>query len=75
MNASTLIKAIQKAFHDVRLGNGLSIREARLHDNLETDPMKFEQARAFDDETHWYEIPEEKIEEFGDTLPFLDAEG
>ena len=75
MDHITLIKAIQNAFDGVQLGNGISLREARLHDDSETDPKKFEQARALDDETRWFELTKAEIEEFGDTLPFMDAEG
>jgi len=69
-----LLELIHNAFHDVRLGAGISISQARVIDDRGSTKEE-EEARSSDKEESWTEIPDEKVEWFNDTLSFMDAKG
>lgn len=70
----SLIAQIEAAFGDVRLGNGVSLHQARAMDNYEDDAT-IGAARALDTEERWQDISDEKLKHLSDTLSFMDAEG
>ena len=70
-----LLCQIESAFDGVRLGNGVSLHQARALDNYESGEEAAAAARTFDTEETWQEIPDEKVDRLGDALSFLDAEG
>ena len=73
-DVSGLLAEIEAAFGEVRLGDGISLHQARALDNYEGDEGVFA-ARTFDEEERWQLIPDAKVERFDDTLPFMDAAG
>lgn len=70
-----LINQIIAAFANVERGDGVTLHEARLIDDNCEDRNKYDKARKKDTEQNWNDIPDDKIIDFGDTLPFLNAEG
>lgn len=68
-----LLVEIQKAFADVKRGNGVTLHEAEVIDDYGTEEKR-KQARKLDTEVSWQDVPEADIESH-DILNFLDLEG
>ena len=72
--AEKIIAAIYQAFGNVLRGGGVSLREGDALDSYANDEL-LKQARALDNDLHWWEIPAEQLEQFHTALSFMDAEG
>lgn len=66
--------AIEAAFGDAALADGLSLHQAEALDHLQL-PEVVRRARGLDTEERWQDIPDEKVEEFHFALTYLDPEG
>ena len=65
---------IRLAFADVRLEDGISLRQARaIDDNADADTI--EQVRNEDEAEDWSRIPLAALQKYNDTLHFFDAKG
>lgn len=73
-NAHLVIERIERAFADVRLGRGVSLREADVIDAYGTAAEK-RKARAQDEQSDWKNIPEDLIAHYHWCLSFFDSEG
>jgi hypothetical protein len=73
-NKQQLIDAIEDAFGDVQLEDGISLREAIVLDNYGTDQERH-RARSQDELGDWRKIPDETIARYSASLAFLDAKG
>jgi hypothetical protein len=73
-NAQLVIERIERAFSGVRLGAGVSLREADVIDDYGTDAER-KKARAQDELDDWKQIPEDLISRYYSCLCFFDAEG
>jgi hypothetical protein len=71
---AALIAEIESAFASVSREDGVTLREARVMDQYGTDEERSE-ARTKDADRRWQDIAEKWIEEYADTLVFLDAKG
>ncbi len=71
---AALIAEIERAFGDVRRGNGITLHQARVLDDYGNEQEQAE-ARKSDTDTRWQSIPDSWIENLCDTLAFLDPEG
>lgn len=61
------------AFRDAKVERGcVSLRQARLIDDYDFDPLSSEQAWNSDWKGHWSNIPAQDLEEFRDTLNHFD---
>jgi len=69
-----LLAEIEAAFGDVRLGDGISLHQARALDDYETDEV-VAAARALDAVARWQDITDDKLDRLNDTLAFMDAAG
>jgi hypothetical protein len=69
-----LIHQVEAAFDGVELGNGVSLHQARAMDNYASG-AEIAAARALDTEDRWQDVPDAKLDQFSDTLPFMDPEG
>jgi hypothetical protein len=69
-----LIREIEAAFEKVALGSGVSLQVANALDDYATE-AELNALRQRDVERRWQDIPDEEIEQFHDTLAFMDAEG
>jgi len=69
-----LIAEIEAAFTDVRLGDGVSLHQARALDDYWSHE-EAAAARRHDREERWRDISDEKVRNFNDTLTFMDAAG
>lgn len=69
-----IIAEIERAFTDVRRGNGITLHQARALDDYR-DEIEQAQARRKDTDARWQDIPDTRIEKLADTLAFLDPEG
>jgi hypothetical protein len=65
---------IRAAFYDVRLGNGVGLRQGRGLDDY-ADAATLAEYRSKDEKDDWSRIPLEELNHYGDTLSFFDAEG
>ncbi len=77
MNDSSIenaILAIEESFVGVRLGDGISLREADVIDDYGSESERAE-ARASDEKEDWRRIPDELIERYPDVLCFMDEAG
>lgn len=72
--AEKIIAAISQAFGTVLLGQGISFHEANAIDDYASDEER-KKARTLDTETHWWELPPDKLERFNLVLIYTDAEG
>lgn len=72
----TLIDEIHLAFKGVKLGNGISWREAAVLDDYGTIAQR-QAARALDESEDWTAIPFSFISDlkYQDVMPFIDATG
>src|SRR5687768_12052915 len=69
-----LLAEVEATFGAVRLGKGTSLHPANpLDDYAPADVVAA--ARAFDTEERWQDIPDDKVDQFDQTLPFMDAAG
>ena len=73
-NTHLVIERIERAFANVRLGGGVSLREADVIDEYGTDAER-KKARAQDEQDDWGRIPEDLIAHYSWCLSFFDAEG
>jgi len=73
-NAQLVIEQIERAFSGVRLGAGVSLREADVIDDYGTSAER-KKARAQDELEDWKRIPEELVSRYYSCLSFFDAEG
>ena len=73
-NVQLVIERIERAFSGIRLGAGVSLREADVIDNHGRDAER-KPARAQDEVEDWRLIPEDLISRYPSCLSFLDAEG
>jgi hypothetical protein len=71
---NAVIASIRNAFEDVRLGDGVSLHQARALDDWEPAARALT-ARENDREMNWYDLAEEKLRHFSDVFPFLDLRG
>ena len=69
-----LLRQIEAAFGDVKLGGGVSLHQADAIDDYES-PEEIARVRALDTEERWQDIPDEKLLRFPSVIPFFDAEG
>ncbi len=70
----SILQAIWHAFRKVRLEDGISMAQARAMDDYNSQ-QECRAARAKDKEKSWEDIADDKIEEYCDVLPWLDAKG
>ncbi len=68
------IAAIEAAFADVRLGSGVSIRQADAIDNYDGEEEQA-LARELDEHEDWKRIPEEVIHHTPSAMCFMDVQG
>jgi hypothetical protein len=71
---SAVIAEISTAFQRVRLDDGITLHQARALDNWEPDEAAAAM-RMKDTESHWSEVPDEKLRCFNNVLNFLDGKG
>jgi hypothetical protein len=69
-----LARQVEAAFQGVRLGEGVSLHQARAMDDYASDD-EIAAARALDIEERWQDVPDEKVDRFSDALAFMDAAG
>ena len=69
-----LLRQIEAAFGNVRLGGGRSMHQADAIDDYEDDNV-IAKARDLDTEVRWQDVSDDKLVRFQSVLPFLDAEG
>ncbi|MCP5522321.1 MAG: hypothetical protein H7A46_12315 [Verrucomicrobiales bacterium] len=72
--AQALIESIERAFADVTLEDGVSLREADVIDDYGTREQR-QAARAQDEHRDWRNIPEAAIARYYWCLSFFDAKG
>jgi len=60
------------AFDHVTLGHGVSLHQMNDVDNCIATGPAWEDHRKLNPEQHWWEISDEKLAKFGDSLNFLD---
>jgi len=65
---------IRAAFRDVRLGNGVGLRQGRGLDDY-ADATTLAEYRSRDEKDDWSRIPLEDLNHYGGSLCFFDAEG
>ncbi len=68
-------RLIRIAFDHVTLGHGVSLHQMNDMDNCMATGPEWEEHRKLDQEHHWWEISDEKLAKFGESLTFLDAAG
>src|SRR6185369_1468871 len=73
-NAQLVVRRIERAFSGVRLGEGVSLREADVIDDYGTDAER-KKARAQDEQHDWKRIPDDLISHYNWCLSFFDAQG
>lgn len=73
-NAQQVIEEIECTFANVRLGGGVSLREAQLIDDYGSEEERRE-ARSLDEALDWKNIPEAMIARYCSSLSFFDALG
>ncbi|MCW8129723.1 MAG: hypothetical protein KIS92_05155 [Planctomycetota bacterium] len=73
-NADLVIERIGRAFSDVRLEDGVSIRESRVIDDYGTLSER-KKARARDTWVIWMDVPDDIIERHHVALCFMDDKG
>jgi hypothetical protein len=73
-NAHLVIERIERAFAGVRLGDGVSLREADVIDDYGTEADRTK-ARAQDEQIDWRRISEDLIGRYSWCLSFFDADG
>lgn len=71
---AAVIAEIRTAFEAVRLGDGVTLHQARALDDY-AGAEAAAAARANDTETFWWDVPDEKLRYFDDVLNFLDEKG
>lgn len=69
-----LLAQIDATFDGVRLGDGISLHQARALDNYEPEDAAAA-ARSFDTEERWQDITDDKLDRHANTLAFMDAAG
>src|SRR5687767_1098532 len=74
LDKQSVIEEIERAFSGVRLGEGVSLREADVIDDYGSEADR-EKARAEDELVDWRKISEELISHYSSCLSFFDAEG
>ena len=74
LGVEELLAEIEATFGAVRLGDGTSLHQADALDDY-SPPEVVAAARSLDTEERWQGIPDEKVDQFDHTLPFMDAEG
>jgi hypothetical protein len=75
MNADEAIANLEKAFAGVTLGNGISLRQAELIDDMSyKKDERWESVRQLDVVDDWKKIPKRDLEDLG-YLAHVDAEG
>lgn len=74
MDIQTLTKQITEAFADVKLADGISLREAHALDK-QALPSRRSQARSKDQLESWQTIPDKDLETYASDFSFLDAKG
>jgi hypothetical protein len=73
-NSQLVVERIERAFAGVRLGAGVSLREADVIDDYGTEADR-KKARAQDELEDWKRIPDDLISRYYSCLSFFDAEG
>jgi hypothetical protein len=73
-SSSETIEIIKKAFSGVKLGDGISLREARAIDDHKSVIKRIE-ARKKDELMDWDKISYKDIEKYSGIFSFLDAKG
>lgn len=71
---SALVEAIESAFADVRLGEGISLNMTEYYDSGGSMPEYEERAQG-DEREDWRRIPDGTLEQFTVTFSFTDLEG
>lgn len=74
MDKDSIINAIEKAFSDVKLGDGIGLWEAQAIDDYETKEVQ-EQRRAQDEKDDWSSISADVLQLCHSSLSFFDANG
>jgi hypothetical protein len=69
-----LEEAMRQAFASVRLGNGVSLQQARAKDDYQGEKEQMA-ARSLDREERWEEVADVKLTNLHDVHAFLDADG
>jgi hypothetical protein len=72
--AEQLCQTIREAFADVRLGDGVGLKQGRGLDDYE-DEATCARYRAEDEKEDWSRIPVAALNHFHSSLSFFDAEG
>ncbi len=65
---------IRLAFRDVRLGDGIGLRQGRGLDDY-ANAARLAEYRSQDEKDDWSRIPVEDLNRYGGSLCFVDAEG
>ncbi len=69
-----VVELVRSAFADVRLGDGIGLRQAQGLDDYETRET-VEAYREADEKDRWSAIPAKDLERCSSSLSFFDAEG
>lgn len=70
----SLVAHITASFREVLRGEGVSLHETKVLDDYGGEEARRE-ARSWDTEDHWWEVPEEDLRAMGPYLCFLDGPG
>ena len=74
VNPQHLIHTIQQAFSGVTLGNGIGLSEGNAMDDYASAEERA-RCRKQDEQTHWYKIPIELLNQYYVALCYFDPEG
>jgi hypothetical protein len=74
LDEQSVIEEIERAFDGVRLGEGVSLREADVIDDYGSDAQR-KKARSKDELVDWRKISDASISHYSWCLSFFDAEG
>lgn len=74
MKSTEVIKLVEEAFANVRLGNGIGLRQAQAIDDYKTNET-VQKSRELDEKNDWKNIKPELLDKCYSSLSFFDAEG
>ena len=74
MKTEQVIRLIEDAFHEVRLGEGIGLWEAQAIDDYCTKAVQREQ-RARDEKEEWRRLEADTLQRCHSSLSFFDADG
>jgi hypothetical protein len=74
MDKNSIINRIEKAFSNVKLGDGIGLWEAQAIDDYESEEIQ-KQKRARDEKDDWTSISSDVLQRCHSSLSFFDANG